>query len=415
MNRRPSRPSAAGFGVVGLLMRFASTAPIRVSGSPSRAFGVAAGDCRSQRSPHRSPCLRNGHSVRTQGGRAASRPASRPLLQRGAAGFSFVELLVTIVIAGIVFAAMVPVFVNTQKAAAADRTRNVAVNIAQDRMEKIRLLGFGQILADSADRASGQVDPNLYDPSFAGGQFATPYTPTGSVPFTIDYTVISVPSTGTVNYKRVSVAVAWTNPAHSGSPVTLNTVVMNPAAASTSSTPSLASISSFTPTTGPVGTVVTIAGLHFTGATAVKFNGIAATTFTVVSDTQMTATVPATAASGPITVTTAGGTATSAVNFAVTSAATYTLTVLVNHNYINPTTGVTVTRTDVTPHETKTPSPQFPTTASPAVWSGLPVGTYLVTCNYYKNNKQNGNGPQTRTQTVYVTVANQQLSFDLTQ
>jgi type II secretory pathway pseudopilin PulG len=409
MNRRPTRPGAAGFSIVGLLMRFASAALLRVPGPPSRAFGVAARDCRSQGSPHRSPCLRNGHSVRTQGGRAACRPASRPLLLRGAAGFSFVELLVTIVIAGIAFSAMVPVFVSTQKAAAADRTRNVAVNIAQDRMEKIRLLGFDQIIANSSNRASGQVDPNLYDPSFAGGQFATPYTPAGSVPLTIDYTVNSVPSTGTVNYKRVTVTVAWTNPPHSGSPITLNTVVMNPAASSTSSTPSVASISNFTPITGPVGTVVTIAGLHFTGATAVKFNGVSATTFTVVSDTQITATVPGAATSGPITVTTAGGTATSAVSFAVTTAVTFKLKVLVDADYVNPTSGVTVTTTG-SPPTTMTPSPQVPTVATPVEWT-LPVGTYLVTCNYYKNN--NHNNAKTLTQTIYVTTANQQLSFSI--
>jgi type II secretory pathway pseudopilin PulG len=327
-----------------------------------------------------------------------------------------VELLVSVVLAGIVFSAMVPVFVSTQKASATDRARNIGVNIAQDRLEKIRLLAFEQIAADGSNRAANQVDANLYDPSLAGGQFATPYTPPGSAhAFTVDYVVDNVPSTGAINYKQITVTVSWDSPAQSGSPVVLHTLVMNPAATSTSSAPVAASIASFTPLTGPAGTVVTIVGQHFTGATAVKFNGTAATSFTVVSDTQITATVPGTATSGPISVTSPGGTATSAVSFAVASPATYSLTVMVNYDYINPTTGVTVTRTDVTPNETRTPSPQFPTTTSPGVWSGLPAGTYLVTCNYYKNNKKNGNGPQTRTQTVYVTSANQTLSFDLTQ
>ncbi len=40
-----------------------------------------------------------------------------------AAGFSFVELLVTIIIAGIAFAAMVPVFVQAQQASSGDKTR----------------------------------------------------------------------------------------------------------------------------------------------------------------------------------------------------------------------------------------------------------------------------------------------------
>jgi hypothetical protein len=71
-------------------------------------------------------------------------------------------------------------------------------------------------------------------------------------------------------------------------------------------------ISSFTPSSSTIGATVTITGTNFTGATAVRFNGIAATTYSVVSATSITATVPTGASTGTIAVTTAGGTATSA-------------------------------------------------------------------------------------------------------
>jgi uncharacterized repeat protein (TIGR03803 family) len=73
---------------------------------------------------------------------------------------------------------------------------------------------------------------------------------------------------------------------------------------------------SFTPPSGPVGTVVTITGVSLTQATAVKFNGVTAS-FTVNSDTQISATVPSGATTGAITVTTPGGMAKSATNFTV--------------------------------------------------------------------------------------------------
>jgi uncharacterized repeat protein (TIGR03803 family) len=73
----------------------------------------------------------------------------------------------------------------------------------------------------------------------------------------------------------------------------------------------------FLPAARPVGGVVQILGQGFTGATGVSFNGTAAT-FTVESDTFLTATVPAGATTGFITVTEPDGTLTSNKIFRVT-------------------------------------------------------------------------------------------------
>lgn len=81
---------------------------------------------------------------------------------------------------------------------------------------------------------------------------------------------------------------------------------------------SVPTVSSFSPSVGPVGTSVTILGTQFTLASAVKFNGVSAS-FTINSDTSITATVPAGATTGPISVTNPDGTGSSAQNFIVGS------------------------------------------------------------------------------------------------
>jgi uncharacterized repeat protein (TIGR03803 family) len=77
-------------------------------------------------------------------------------------------------------------------------------------------------------------------------------------------------------------------------------------------------ISSFSPVSGPVGTTVVITGNSFTGATEVTFHDQKKATFTVDSDTQITATVPAGAITGVICVWTAGGNADNSTVFTVT-------------------------------------------------------------------------------------------------
>ena len=72
----------------------------------------------------------------------------------------------------------------------------------------------------------------------------------------------------------------------------------------------------FTPTSGPVGTLVTITGTGLTQTSLVEFNGKSAA-FTVVSDTEITATVPTGATTGKIGITTKGGTVETSSKFTV--------------------------------------------------------------------------------------------------
>lgn len=78
-------------------------------------------------------------------------------------------------------------------------------------------------------------------------------------------------------------------------------------------------INSFTPSQGPVGSYFTINGSGFTGTTSVKLNGVEMSSFSLLSNTQITAVVPAGASSGTITVTNICGNGNSASVFTVLS------------------------------------------------------------------------------------------------
>jgi hypothetical protein len=108
----------------------------------------------------------------------------------------------------------------------------------------------------------------------------------------------------------------------------------------------LPAVTAVTPTSGSTagGTVVTITGSGFSGATAVSFGSTAAGSFTVNSDTSITATAPAQAAGTvDITVTTPSGTSTtsSADRF------TYTAAPVPSVTSISPTSGSTAGGTGV--------------------------------------------------------------------
>jgi hypothetical protein len=90
-------------------------------------------------------------------------------------------------------------------------------------------------------------------------------------------------------------------------------------------------VSSFSPASGKAGDTITLAGSNFTGATAVNLGTFAASSFTVVSATQITAVVPAGAVTGTLSVINASGTGTSTGTFTVLKAPAVT--------GMNPTSG----------------------------------------------------------------------------
>jgi hypothetical protein len=78
------------------------------------------------------------------------------------------------------------------------------------------------------------------------------------------------------------------------------------------------SVSGFSPSKATTGTTVTVNGTGFASGDSVYFNGVASTSVSVTSATQLTATVPSSASSGPIRVTSSGGgSATSSTSFLV--------------------------------------------------------------------------------------------------
>ncbi len=109
-------------------------------------------------------------------------------------------------------------------------------------------------------------------------------------------------------------------------------------------------ISGFSPAGGATGTSVTINGTGFTGASGVKFGGVPAA-FTVISNVQISATVPTNAPVGPVTVTAGGITAGSPSAFqATTTFSNY----LVNRAAGTPISGATVTIVGSNPPVTTT-------------------------------------------------------------
>jgi hypothetical protein len=95
---------------------------------------------------------------------------------------------------------------------------------------------------------------------------------------------------------------------------------------------------SYTPVQGPVGTTVVVSGVNFSGITAISFGGQPSVAYQVNNQSSITATVPETAATGPVTVENPAGVGTSYTSFIVTPTVTG----------ISPTSGPAATSITVT-------------------------------------------------------------------
>jgi len=142
-------------------------------------------------------------------------------------------------------------------------------------------------------------------------------------------------------------------PAHAAGAVTLTltTPTGSATASYTYGTPA-PTITKVAPNNGPVGggTSVTITGTGFTGATAVSFGTVAATTFSVTNDTTITATTPQAAVTNQqsivsVSVTTAAGTGTGA-SFTYTPSAPTVTAVTPNTGLVGGGTHITITGTN---------------------------------------------------------------------
>ena len=126
-------------------------------------------------------------------------------------------------------------------------------------------------------------------------------------------------------------------------------------------------VSSFTPSNSLASTAITITGSNFTGATGAKIGTVALTGFSVVNDTQINATIPTSATTATISVTSAAGTGTSTGLF-VKGLPTITSFTPASITISSGTNSVTITGTNLLSSTWVTLTP---TVGTPVVISGL--------------------------------------------
>jgi uncharacterized repeat protein (TIGR03803 family) len=149
----------------------------------------------------------------------------------------------------------------------------------------------------------------IYSFNIGAAAFAKLITTSGTVGSTLEILGQTFKKATSVSFAGVTTSTFTVNSSGTYMTVTVPTGAKTGTVTVTETTGSLASgqsfnvlptISSFTPSSGPVGTVVTVNGTGLTQTSKVTFGGVKATTFSVVSDSQLTVMVPTGAKTGVI-------------------------------------------------------------------------------------------------------------------
>jgi type II secretory pathway pseudopilin PulG len=150
-----------------------------------------------------------------------------------ARGYTLIEPLITIVLAGIFFSAMVPLFIVVIQKNSADSARNVALNLAQAKIESIRSLRYDEIATANLYAGDGFWQGRFGDPVAAvdidGDGVAEDVTSevVNGRTLLIHYEVVTEPQdavAGSELYKLVTVQTGW-----QGSPQPVKDVVLRTA------------------------------------------------------------------------------------------------------------------------------------------------------------------------------------------
>jgi glucose/arabinose dehydrogenase len=186
----------------------------------------------------------------------------------------------------------------------------------------------GQIMVTTGSGSATSAGSFTVSGGGPSGPAISSFTPTGGPPGTsvtingsgfTGATAVAFNGTAASRFRvnsptRITAVVA---PGTTSGPISVTTPAGNGTSVGVFNVPPPPTITTFSPTQGQSGTSVTINGSNFSGATAVKFNGFKAKSFVVQSNSTISAVVAKGAKSGPLSVTTPAGTATSSTSFTV--------------------------------------------------------------------------------------------------